>query len=110
MDQNNNLEKVLTILKEQGATEKEIAQFLAELTKVGFGNLYSQAALLFTNEDLKEIEETQGDEASNNKIKEIYLKHTGKNPQQEMDKFIDTFCEGFLREYEKDKAISPILK
>lgn len=99
--QPSKLQQVIVILKEQGATDEAISSFVAELTKVGFGNLYSQAALNFTDEDLKEIELSQTEEETNSKIKEIYQKRTGQDPKVEMDKFVNTFCDGFLKEYKQ---------
>lgn len=103
MDKINNKDRVLEILIEKGCSDEEIAQVLNEVTKAGFSQLYSEAIMSFTNEDLKEVETAQSQEEANGIIARIYEERTGQDPSAMIQQFIDNFCEGFIREYEKEK-------
>lgn len=104
MEPKTKIQKVIEALKEQGATEEQIVEFLANLTKTSFSNLYATAAALFTEEDLAAVEACKTQEEISEKVKQLYALRTGKNPEEEAQKFLDVFAEGFLAEYEKEKA------
>lgn len=101
--QETKLQKVTEILKEQGCSDEQIAQFLTDLTKTSFGKLYSEAVTLFTEDDLKLIESCQDEQSANNIIRQKYTERVGADPDEVVKKYIDDFCTGFLNEYEKDK-------
>ncbi|HBQ50620.1 hypothetical protein A3B42_01845 [Candidatus Daviesbacteria bacterium RIFCSPLOWO2_01_FULL_38_10] len=100
----NKLQQVADILKQKGSTDEQIARFLAELTKANFAKFYTAAMTMFTDEDMATIEACTSEEHANEKIKELYQLRTGKNPQEEMQKFLDDFAIGFIAEYEKERA------
>lgn len=104
MDNRTKFQQVIDVLKGKGYTEDQIAQFTAELTKTGFANLYTEAMALFTEEDMKAIEACATQEEANEKIKALYTLRTGKDAEAEMQKFLDTFSQGFLDQYEKEKS------
>ncbi len=95
------LEKVINILNEKGYTEGQIAYFVQNLTKTNFARAYVEAMATFTKEDIAKIENTTSQEQADKIIAEIYTQRTGKNANIEAQKFIEVFCEGFLKAYEK---------
>lgn len=99
--ENSKLQQVLDILKAQGYSEEQLAKFLEELTKNNFARMYTEAMTSLTEEDLAKIDLAATDEEGNKLIADLYQQRTGKNPQEESNRFIDTFCEGFLREHQK---------
>lgn len=103
-DNMNKLQQVADILKQKGSTDEQIAQFLAELTKANFAKFYTQAVTSFTDEDMQVIEACNNDQEANEKIKELYKLRTGKDAQEEMQKFLEDFAIGFIVEYEKSKV------
>lgn len=101
------MQKVIAILKEKGSTDEQISQFVADLTKTNFARFYTQAMASLTDEDMAAIEACQTDDEANAEIKRLYQLRTGKDPQGEMQKFLDDFAQGFITEYEKDKVQQP---
>ena len=97
-------QQVLDVLKEKGYTEDQLAQFAADMTKAGFSKLYTEAMASFSDEDMAVIEACQDQEAANAEIRNRFIQRTGKNPDEEMQKFLDVFSDGFLAEYEKEKT------
>lgn len=57
---------------------------------------------LFTEENMKAIEAAPDDLEANKKIREIYKLKTGRDPEEEMQKFMDDFAQGFLAEHAKN--------
>lgn len=102
MDNKTNMQQVMDIMKAKGATDEQIAQFFQDLTKTNFARFYSQAMALFTEEDMKAVEAIPTDEEAHKKIREIYQQKTGKDPEEEMKKFMDDFAQGFLAEHAKN--------
>lgn len=100
MNNQHNLSQVIEVLKKLNYTDEQIAEFCNDISQQGFANLYQEAMNVFTEEDLVAIEACASDEEANQKIKELYTLRTGKNPDEEMQKFLSTFSEGFLKEYE----------
>ncbi len=103
MEPKTKIQKVIEALREQGATDEQVTEFLANLTKTSFSNLYSKVAAFFTEEDLVAVEACKTQEEISEKVKQLYALRTGKNPEEEAQKFLDVFAEGFLAEYEKTK-------
>lgn len=110
MDILNKKDRVIEILIEQGCTDEQIAQVLAEVSQAGFSQMYSEALLSFSQEDLDKIESCKNQEEANQLIAKTYKERTGREASEVMQKFIDDFCEGFIREYEKEKAKGQIDK
>lgn len=92
----SKLQQVADILKQKGSSEEQIAQFLTELTKANFAKFYTQAVANFTDEDLGIIEACRSEAEANEKIKELYKLRTGKDAEEEMQKFLDDFATGFI--------------
>lgn len=103
MDKKTKMQRVIDILKEKGSTDEQIAQFLTDLSKTNFARFYTQAMASFTDDDMRVIERCKEEEVET-EIKTRYQLRTGKDPQVEMQKFLDDFGTGFLAEYEKEKA------
>ncbi len=103
-----NFQQVLLILKEQGCTDEQITDFCTNLAKTASEYFYSEAMLSFNEADLKAIEASQIQEETNNLIKSLYKERTGNDPDQKMQQFYETFSQGFLADYEKDKLNSGI--
>lgn len=101
-NQNPTLENVIDILKNKGWTDEQIVELTNNITKTSFARLYEQALASFTNEDIKAVEACQTQEETNEKIRQIYTLRTGKDPNQEAQKFIANFVQGFMAEYQKE--------
>ena len=91
-------------MKEKGMSEDEITTFMTNLTKNNFTRVYSEAMSVFTEEDLTAIDAVTDQAEANTVIAATYKERTGKEVVDEMQKFLDVFCDGFLEEYEKEKA------
>lgn len=104
MDQQTKMQKVVEVMREKGATDEKISAFLTELTKASFARFYTTGMAVFTEEDMQAIEACQSEEESHRKIKELYALRTGQDAEQATQKFLDDFAQGFLAEYEKEKA------
>lgn len=104
MDQKTKFQQVLDILKQKGMSDDEITEFAANLTKTNFTRVYSEAMSVFSEEDLEAVDKATTQDQANQIIAELYQVRTGKDPAVEMQKFLDIFCDGFLREYEKENA------
>lgn len=99
MNQNSpKMQEVVKALQEKGATEEQITQVLTEVNKTAFAKLYAEALAVFTEEDLKAIEECVGQEESNFEIMTRYSEKTGKNAQEVMQNYLDIFADKFLEE------------
>lgn len=103
MDQKTKFQQVIDILQEKGYTDGQITELAAGLTKESFARLYTEAAATFTDEDINAIEATKTQEEANEEIKKRYTLRTGKNADEETQRYLDTFCQGFLAEYDKEK-------
>lgn len=104
MDQQTKFQKVLDILKEKGMSEEQISEFAANLTKTNFTRVYAEAMSVFNEEDLSAIDKATNQEQANQMIAERYKLKTGKDVIVEMQKFLDIFCDGFLKEVESEQA------
>ncbi len=104
MDNKSKMQQVVEVMKEKGATDDQISQFLTELTKSAFARIYTAGMANFTEEDMAAIEACKDQEEANQKIKELYSLRTGNDAEKETQKFLDDFATGFLAEYEKEKS------
>lgn len=98
-----NFQQVLLILKEQGYNDEQITDFCTNLAKTASDSLYSEAMSSFIDDDFKAIDESKTQEETNNLIKKLYKERTNNDPDQKMQQFYETFSQGFLADYEKDK-------
>ena len=103
MQPTEKIQQVINILKEKGNTDEEIGNFVGDLYNSAAGQFYAQAILLFSEEDMKSLDSIQNQEEATAFIASNYEVRSGKKPDSEINKFIDTFAEGFLKEYEKEK-------
>lgn len=92
------MQEVVNVLQEKGSTEEQITQVLTEAAKTAFAKLYAEAMTVFTEEDLKAIEQCAGQEEANFEIMTRYTDHTGKNAQEVMQGYLDIFADKFLEE------------
>jgi hypothetical protein len=58
----------------------------------------------FSDEDMEVIEKCSSQEEANFEIRTRFAEKTGKNPDLLMQEFLNTFAQGFLGEYQKDKG------
>jgi len=105
MNQQNTLQRVTDILKEKGSTDEQIIEFIENLMKQCYADLYTSAMEEFTDEDLAAIEAISDDEESKKKIKEIYIARFGKDPDVVIQDNLEAFVNGFAEEYEKEKSL-----
>ncbi|MDP3724453.1 MAG: hypothetical protein Q8R11_02340 [bacterium] len=101
--QSPKLQQILAILQQKGWTDDQLAQLTTDLTKAAFSKLYSEAMTSFTEEDLQAIEACADQVAANVEIQKRYQMRTGRDAQADMQQFLDTFAQGFMEEYEKEK-------
>ena len=104
MDEQTKMQKVVDVMKEKGSTDEQVSQFLTELTKSAFARIYTTGMASFTEEDMQAIEACPDQESANEKIKILYNLRTGRSAAEDTQKFLDDFAQGFLAEYEKEKA------
>lgn len=105
----SKLPQVIEILKQQGLNDDQIAQFLQELTLANFTKLYTEAQVYFTDEDKSEIALCSNQDEANKVIKDKFEEYTGKDIDIELQKFLETFCEGFLQDYQRQLSQIPQL-
>lgn len=101
------LNQVVQILQGKGATEEQITQVLTEVNKTAFAKLYTEAMTVFSEDDLKAIEECTGQEEANFEIMTRYSEKTGKNAQEVMQNYLDIFADKFLEEAKKETPTTP---
>lgn len=97
-------QQVINILKQKGLSDDAIAEFAANLTKTNFTRVYAEAMSEFKEQDLSAIDAASSQSEANQIIAKLYKLRTGKDVQAEMQRFLDVFCDGFLKEYEKEQA------
>lgn len=102
--QSPKLKEILDILKAKGWTDDQLATLTQDLTKVAFSKLYSEAMTSFTEEDLRVIEACTNQAAANVEIQKRYASRTGRDPNADMQQFLDTFAHRFMEEYQKGKG------
>lgn len=91
-------QQVLETLKAKGWTDEQLAQLSEEIAKAVFNKFYTDAVANLTDEDLDELEKCNSQEEANVKIKELYQKRTGNDPDEEAKQFYDDFATKFLEE------------
>jgi len=89
---------VLTFLKQQGATEDEIANTIADITQGATMLLYKEALETFSDEDMQQIENAPDDELANKLIAERYAQKVGVPPEELLTVFLKDFVKNFLEE------------
>lgn len=102
------MDQVVQALKTKGATDEQIAQVVAEVTKTVMAKMYSDAALTLSEEDLKAIENASDQEGANYEIRERFSEKTGQSVDEVMAKYLDLFADKFLEDYQKEQAGQPI--
>lgn len=102
--QNASFKQVMDLLREQNVPEEEIAQILENLTQTASTKFYAEAMAEFSDEDLKEIEDASTNEEANTLIAQKFQEKTGRDPEMAMQQFLNTFAQGFIVQYQKDKA------
>lgn len=104
MEEKTKFQKVLEYLKAKGWTQEQLSQLTEELAKTVFSQFYTEAVSQLTDEDLAEIEKCENQEEANVKIKELYKKRTGIDPDAQALKFYDDFSDKFMEEEEQKKT------
>lgn len=104
MDKKADLAQVVDVLKKEGLSTEQITKIIEDLTKTAWSKFYTESLAVFSPEDLKAIEECTSQEEANFEIRTRYAEKTGKNPDTAMLEFLNTFAQGFLDQYYKDKA------
>lgn len=99
-------QKVFEILKAKGATDEQIAKMNEGLARAAYEQLYGLAIKSLTEEDLTVLDNCSNQEEANKEILKRFTLRTGQNPDDIIQKFLDNFAEGFLKEHEKEKAAS----
>jgi len=102
----SSFDQLIQTLKNDGKTEKEIGEVLAEIMRATSSKLYTELMLELTDEERKQIDGEDDDKKAKEMILSLYQKHTGKTPEQTVNEFKETFAKGFLEQYEKDRASS----
>lgn len=97
-------QQVINILKQKGMSDDKIADFAANLTKTNFTRVYAEAMSEFKEEDLSAIDAASSQSEANQMIAKLYQLRIGKDIHEEVQRFLDVFCDGFLKEYEKEKS------
>lgn len=92
------LQDVVAILQKQGQTDDQITDFVDNLTKAAFTRLYGNLIATLSDQEIDEIEALSDQEQADAKIKELYLKHTGKNPDEELKESLDAFAKEFVEQ------------
>ncbi len=96
---NQTLEPVITILQKEGATEDQIADTVADLVQAATALFYKEAMEVFSEEDIKKIDVCENENQANSVIRGLYEQKMSRKPEEEMDIFLKTFVETFLKEH-----------
>lgn len=104
MEDKTKFQKVLEYLKGKGWTQEQLGQLTEELSKTVFSQFYTEAVSQLTDEDLQEIENCKNQEEANGKIKELYKKRTGIDPDEQAKKFYDDFSDKFMEEEQQKSS------
>lgn len=100
------LQDITKLLREKGLSEKQIADVTKQIVQVGYSLLYTKAIAAFSDKDMKAIEDASTDEEATAKIKELYKKHTGLDPDEEIRMYCKDFAERIQLEAKNDKTKS----
>lgn len=103
MDKPVNFKQVIEVLEKEGYPEEKIAQIVENLAKIASAKFYGEAMTIFSDEDLIEIEKIASDEEANQVIAQKFEQKTGRDPEIAMQFFLNTFAQGFLEDFKKDK-------
>ena len=101
---NQTLEPVITILQKEGATEDQIADTVADLIQATTAMFYKNAMEVFSEEDIKKIDVCENEAKADIVIRGLYEQKMGRKPEEEMDAFLTTFVETFLKEHAEIKT------
>ncbi len=102
MQQNLSVEKLFIFLQARGFSEDKIADIGVQLTRSAFMLLYTNAVAVFTEEDIKAIEDAEIERQANEKIVELYALRIGKDPQEQVNVFLTKVAEDYMAELEKE--------
>lgn len=104
-NQKTAVQQVVEILKtEKGYSDDQVADFLANLSKTAFTKLYGDAMTSFSDEEMQAIDAAKTQQEADAKIRELYTTHIGKDPDQEVQEFIEGFAKNFLTLHEQEKS------
>lgn len=103
----SKLNQVADALKDEGYSDEQVAKLMENLTKDATAKFYTEAIAVFSDEDMKAIDACASQEQANFEIRTRYAEKTGKNPDVAVQEYIDTFAQGFLDAYHKDKQAQP---
>lgn len=96
----NKIQKLISTLNEDGASEEEVAIVLEQMTTSSARELFVHLVTIVEEEEARLLTEiAEDEERSSQFIDEMCLKHEGKTSTQLVDeinsRFIDTFLEGY---------------
>jgi hypothetical protein len=94
------LQQVIAILEKKGYSPEQIAEMCTSLTRETFAYLYTEAMTVFTDEDMEKIEQTSNEDETSKLILQLYRERTGKDPYEELNKLLDTYCKSFIAQQE----------
>lgn len=99
----SNFDQLIQTLKDDGKSEKEIGEVLAEVIRAASSKLYTELMMELTEEERKQVDQEDDDKKAREMMLTFYQRHTGKTPEQTVDELKETFAKGFLEQYKRDK-------
>lgn len=107
--------EVLKTLYEAGHKPEQVQPLLKEWIKIAHAKVYSDLVLAFSDQELKEAErvseqEHRSKEEMQSMLKDLYVKKTGKNPDDLAKEYLNTLAQAFMETYDKREARAEIDK
>jgi hypothetical protein len=106
-EKRSSLTRLVDLLKKQGSTEGEIADFLTKLSNEIAETFYSSSLSVLTEDDLKAIEAAKIPEQANFEIRQRYYNRTGKNPDHIASQMYEDFAAKFIDSYHQHQNGPP---
>lgn len=104
--QKSKLQQVVDILRENNYNDQQIQEVLEDISKLVFSRLNAEIMAAFSEEEINKIEAESGDnpnqEEWEQKVKDMFIQKTGKNPDDMAIEYYEIFADGFLKEHDKD--------
>ncbi len=93
----SKLEQVINLLRIQGHSDQHIKDFVENLTNLAAGYIRDEVFLVMTDEDKDRLDKVHDQETADRMIRKIYLQRTGKDAQEETQRFVDQLCDQVLQ-------------
>jgi hypothetical protein len=104
MMNNNILLPIIEILQNEGKSEDEVADVIAEIINTSSSLLYAKMMEVLTDEDMQIIESCPTDEDADKLIARLYSEITGTTLEEVMNVFLTEYVAAFIKEHSTSQS------